>query len=273
MRNLQACLVVALAACGSSSGSKQIDASVAIDAKAIDAKVFLDAPTPDAPNYDFTCFGQQNPTTAANPISAAGTTETLNSQFQQTPVGGVTVEACPASSFTCPASGTGARLATTTSDATQGTFTLSTVATGGTPLDAYIKAAKTGERTSYVYPPNAITADIAMIPVLMLSNAQLATLGLVLGASPNAADAIVVIVPVDCQNNPVMGATVSVKQGSTEVGTQYSLMGATIVTDVPPDSAANGTTITVTYGSMTFPVRTVTAFGASDISTTVRPGP
>lgn len=275
MRYLSACLALSLvAACGDDKAKPDAGGS-GIDAPGggIDAKVFLDAPTPDAPTYDFSCVGQTQGS-AADPISASGTTETINNSFQTTPVTSVTVDACPSSSFTCPNGGTGHRLATTTSSATDGTFTLSNVVTGGTPLDAYIKASKTGQRTSYVYPPNPLTASLSMVPVLMLTNAQLTTFAALLGLpTPNVADAVFVIAAVDCAGTPINAATVSLKQGGTEQGTQYPFMGAVIVMNVPPDTAANGTTISASYNGMNFPSRMITSFGGGDVSTAIRPGP
>jgi len=279
MGKLYACLLLAtLAACGSDNGAKKPDAPNP-DA-AIDAKVFNDAPVDAPPNYDFSCLGSAAGS-AADPVTVSGTTETINSSFNGImTVGGAQVDTCPSSSLTCPNGGTGARLDRVTSDATTGVFTTGNLTTGGTALDVYLKATATGYRLTYLYPPNPLTASIPPTnggaPVFMLTPGQFSGLQLISGVTATSGTGTLLVAVVDCQNNPIQGATVTVKQGGVDVGTQYTssmLMGAVAVFNVPADTAAGGTVIGASYLSHTFPDHPVSSFADSDIATAIRPGP
>jgi hypothetical protein len=269
---------VMLAACGSDN-EKKPDAKVVIPDAPIDSKVFNDAPVDAPPNYDFSCLGSGAGTVASS-VTVSGTTETINSGLNGLmPVGSVQVDTCPSSSLTCPTGGTGARLDRVTSDATAGTFTTGNLTTGGTALDAYLKATKTGYRTTYVYPPNPLAASIPSTnggaPVFMLTPGQFSLITGFAGITPTAGDGTLVIAVVDCQNNPVTGATITVKQGGTDVGMQVNnpmAMGAVLQFNVPADTAAGGTDIGVTYNTTTYPVHHITSFADSDVTTAVRPG-
>jgi hypothetical protein len=272
MRKLVVSLVVALAACGSSN-SKPADAHMADSGP--DAKVFLDA-APDAPAMaDLSCLGMPFPMTAPPTVDVAGSTNTLNSMFQPTPVAGATVDACPAASLTCPANGMGKRLATATSDA-MGAFTLSALPTSNVPLDLYIKATATGDLTSFVYPPHPLAASLPTAPVLMLDVNQQAFIAGVANVTITPGDATVLVLVVDCASHPISGATAIVQQNGMDVGQPFTsgqAMGGTLVFNVPADTAASGTTIGASYMGMNFPTHPVTAFADGIVETVVRPGP
>ena len=277
MGNLKSCFIVAtiaLAACGSDK-AKTPDAPIHVIDAAIDAPVhMIDAP-PDAPNYNFSCFGMANPTTAADPITIAGTTETFSMSGVQT-VPNVAVDIFK--------SGTANPVDSQTSSA-QGAFTSGNIATGGTPLDGYIKAGVAAYRTTYLYPPTPAVASLMNVPVIMLSTANFTLLTQFASVTQDDANNGVLFLTVtDCNNMPINGATLSVKQNGADVGTQFDLgqlaqqaAGIVIVFNVP-DGA---TDISASYNSMTFPMRSVLSHkkpnGANSVgtitATAVRPGP
>jgi hypothetical protein len=265
-------IVVGTAACGSNNNNP-VDAHVVVpDAKIdaqIDAKLFNDAP---APNLDFSCFGLPAPTMADDPVTISGTTSEI-SQAGLTATDGVTVAFFK--------SGVATALATVTT-AGGGLFASGNVATGGTPVDAYIRASLAQTRTTYLYPPNVVHKSIANVPVPLVTNATFGLLTMFAQVTQDDTnDGALIAILSDCAQTPINGATLSVKQGTTEVGTQFDLgqlssmaAGTFFVFNVPDGS----TTLTATYGTMTFPVRTVlahkTADGAGSMTATeVLPGP
>lgn len=278
MGNLKACFIVAtvaLAACGSDKAAT-VDAPVVIHDSPVDTKL-IDAAPDAAPVGDFTCFGMPNPTTAADPITLAGTTDSLGQGGIQ-PLPGVKVQVFK--------SGVVAALDTQTSDA-QGAFTSGNIVTAGMPFDGYLEGSLATYRTSYLYPPNPATASIAGLPVPMITDQTFQALSGFAGSTQDDANNGAFLLTVtDCSNTPLNGATISLKQGGQDVtgATQFDLgqlssqaAGIIAVFNVP-DGA---TDISATYNNMTFPTHTVLAHkkpnGQGAVGTltltTVRPGP
>jgi hypothetical protein len=279
MGKLSACFAIAslalAAACGSDNA--KADASIKIvDAAIPDMKVWNDAPP--GPDYDFTCYGGAAPTTAADPITVAGDTAALG-QNGSTPVPNVDVDFYE--------TGTATPLATVVSDAS-GSFTTGNIATGGTPIDGYVRAMEPTFRSTYLYPPNLVTASLAGVPVVMIGNDTFGFLTNIASvAQDDAVNGALVIAVTDCssgQPTPIEGATVKVQQGGTDVGTVFDLgqlapqaAGTFFAFNVPEGA----TQILVSYDGMNFPTRTVVAHkkptgeGAEGTitATAVRPGP
>jgi hypothetical protein len=273
---MKSCFIVAtlaLAACGSDK-AKPDAPIVVIDSPTADSPPPVDAP-PDAPAYDFSCFGQPNPTTADATITVAGTTETL------TMSGVMTLANVDVQIFK---SGVNTALDTQTSDA-NGNFTSGTIVTGGMPFDGYIKGTLATYRTSYLYPPSPPTMSLTGVPVALFSTqifGQLAAFAQV--QQDDTANGAMFLTVTDCANMPIQGATLSVQQGGQDVGTQFDLgalssqaAGIVVVFNVP-DGA---TDLSATYGGMTFPVHTVLSHkkpnGMNTVGTVtltaIRPGP
>jgi hypothetical protein len=264
-------IVVGTAACGSDA-NKTPDATIVVpDTRPIDApKVFMDAPPP---SYDFTCYNGTPATTATDPITISGTTSELT-QNGLTATNGVSV-----SFFK---TGTATAIATVTS-AGGGLFASGNIATGGTPIDAYIGATLDAARTTYLYPPNPASKSLANVPVPIVTNSTFSLVKMFAQATQDdTTSGALLLILSDCAQTPIDGATVTVQQGGNNVGTQFDLgtlsamaAGTFFVFNVP-DGA---TTVTAKYGTMTFPVRTVAshkqpANGAASITTTeVLPGP
>ncbi len=242
---------VAAAACGSDA-AKSPDAAKAIDAKPIDAKVFLDGAGSGSASYNFGCLNVPAPATAADPVTLAGTTDTFNGSTPTT-LAMVTVDTYK--------TGTVQAVDTKTSDA-NGAFATGAIATAAVPFDGYIRGSKATYRTTYVYPPNKVVANLAGVPVPMISNALL-TMYQPLLQQNDTANGMLFISVADCSLMPIAGTTLSVKQNGAEVGTKRELSslgitggdGVFIVANVPDGN----TTISATYNAMTFPSHVVVA--------------
>lgn len=257
-------------ACGSDKA--QPDAPVVTH----DAPVQHDAPAdaaPDASPYDFTCFGGSAAGSATATITIAGTTESLG-QGGASPVGSAAVAIYK--------SGVVAPVDTLTSGS-DGTFTSAPIVTGGTPFDGYIKSAAVDYRVSYLYPPNPIAASLTGVPVAMISVASFAQLNQILQQNDTANGALFLTVT-DCKNTPLNGATLTATHGTvTDLGSlQSQLAGIFVVANVPDGSVD----VTASFGSMTFPTRTLLAHKEEKVGTgsnqqtngtltitVVRPGP
>jgi hypothetical protein len=250
-----------VAACGSDNKGTADAGKTFMDAP---PKVFMDAPPKvymDAPpvNYNFTCFGVTPPATAADPVTIAGTTDEF-SMNGGTPLGGVTVETYKTGNATA--------LDTKTSAATVGTFTSGNLVTGAVPLDAYLKTSLTGYRTTYLYPPNKVVANLAGVPVPMMSHATFTQLNQFVGQN-DTANGLLLITVADCALMPIAGATLTAKQANANVGSildlgqltgQAALDGLYIVSNVPDGD----TTIGASYNNMTFPSHVVGAHKIPD---------
>lgn len=259
--------LLSLAACGG-DGSDKPDAPKPIDA-AVDA--IPDAP-PDASPYDLSCLNNQAPTTIAAMVTISGTAQEVTLQGMNPTIRlnpGVTIKACKGN---CNGPND---LGTVTSDATTANFTTPPLTTGGVALEGYLDATKTGDRRTLVYPPSPLAQNQVGVPLLMFSNTLIAALPL-LNINQDAAKGIVGIVVTDCMNMPVMGATVTVTQGTTPVGDAPLDLGALaaqgagtwLVTNVP----AGDVTVNAKYGTATFRAHVVSSVAGATTTTGVRPG-
>jgi hypothetical protein len=278
MGNLRGCFVIAslalAAACGSDHAT--VDASIKIiDAAPPDMKVWQDAPP--GPDYDLTCLGGTAPTTAADPITVSGSTQALS-------MGGA--DPVPNADIDFFKTGTATSLATVMTDAA-GAFATGNIATGGTPVDGFVRAMEPTYRTTYLYPPNLVTASLTGVPVIMISNATFGLLEMFSGTTQDDTNnGLLVIAVTDCSadQTPIAEATVKVQQSGADVGTVFDLgqlapqaAGTFFVFNVPDNPAQ----ILVSYNGMNFPVRTVAAHKkpsgqnaeATITATAVRPGP
>jgi hypothetical protein len=107
-------------------------------------------------------------------------------------------------------------LATTTT-AADGTFTL-TIMTTGTAVTGFLKATKTGLATSYLYPPTAISADLAMIPMNMVQPTLLDNIYTIAGEGPRdpakGTLGLIVLSGAELSSTPVVGAKVTTTPAS-----------------------------------------------------------
>jgi hypothetical protein len=283
MGNLRACFAVALLALGAcgSDHKDTVDASIKIqDAPPPDMKIFEDAPPP---SYDLSCLNGTPPTTATNPVSIGGTTQSFG-QGGGAAVAGVAVDVFRGTNTTA--------VGTDTSDAA-GAFDIAGIATGGTPItDGYIRAGLATYRTTYMYPPSAVTANLTGVPVIMTSNQAFAQIDAALGPQDDTMNGVLLFAAVDCSDLTGGGITslpliaeadATVEQNGTSVsvfnlGTAIPQLAGVFIGLNVPDGSAD---IKVSYNGMNFPTRTVAVHKKPNGNnaegtltfTAVRPGP
>jgi len=269
---------LALAACGSNSSGD--DASTPDShTGSPDAHTGPDAtPGPDAMPSAYACVGQAFPTNAPDPLTIMGVTKEIN-QSGQVVLGAVTVAAFDASDNS---------LASQTSDATTGAYTLS-VASGGTPINGYLHGTKTGGTTpykdTYVYADAPLAVNQPYVPVLMVSNLTWAFLpALSHGAMQPAGSGFLGVLVVDCDGAPVAGATVTADSGTVRyvsgsgIGdpagnppvTATDASGIALIFDVTPGDTVH---VSGSGGGHTFLQHAIKVRADVVTTTVVAPGP
>jgi hypothetical protein len=270
MRKISAVLFIAAAACGSESSTKP-DGPPTPDA-APDA-----APDAFVRLPDFSCMGNTAPTTA--PAQVAITGGGLASQMlyattdlMYTPP--TTITAVPVDNAKIAGFRTGvvAQQGTDQTDA-MGDWTF--MMAGVTPIDGYLAATKAGHRNYRFYPPSPIAMDTTVPPILLLNDQTFGLLVQLSQKDQEPANGTVGLAVLDCENVPITGATISVKQGAIEYADDahvYSLdqfqPGLYFIFNVPPGV----TTVTATYNGMTMRAHDVEVLAATTSTTAVRPG-
>lgn len=272
MGNLRAVLSVALlslAACGGGGSDKPDAPLIHVDA-AIDA-IPDSPPPPDAPSYDFSCLNNTPPTNIATTVAVSGTAQEVvivNMAPSIQPNGGVAIKACKGN---CAGPND---LGTTTSTQGTGAYSTAALTTGGTALDGYLDATKTGDRRTLVYPPSPLAQSQSNVPVLQFNNGAFAALNSFINQTDTKG--LVAIVVTDCMNMPIMGATVSAKQNGTAVGDAPFDLGAVaaqaagsyLIANVP----VGATEVGATYMGKTLRAHTVLSVAQATTTTGVRPG-
>jgi hypothetical protein len=263
MRNSVA-LLLAVACSGDHKAAP--DAAKTIDA-AVDAPKLIDAPSVDAPGYDLSCAGQPLGSAAAQ-ITISGTVEALN---------GTSVGAASGVSFVMLAGSNSAQLASTGPTGSDGLWAFPPQPTDGSALDVYVEATESGsgERPSFVYPPQPLVADETGVPVLMVTNSELALLSEI-HFSQNAGSGLLVVQVVDCKGTAITNANLVIEQNGSALSSQNvlnigefdaSFGGTFLVVNVPPGA----TTVGATYLQTSLASHVVTSFAGGDTETQVVP--
>jgi hypothetical protein len=158
-----------------------------------------------------------------------------------------------------------------------GTWTLGPI-TAGTPVDAYLRATRSGgggERTTLVYTPQPLVANQANVPVLLISDTQIngLTMGII---TQEASKGFFGVAVLDCAGMPISGASLSVKQNNIEVGMPFDIgqfaaqfAGTFFVFNVPVN---DNTIVNATYMGMTFRAHSIKSAAQTASTTVVRPG-
>lgn len=277
-----------VAACGDDAPAK-IDAPIQVLDMAIDAPP--DAPpdaAPDAPPApaNLTCLTTPIPTTtAAATVTMSGTSQTVGITGASPTNGAVVTARLPDN---MPATGVTPSNPVTTP--ANGNFSL-TIPTMGNAVDGHLLITATGLRNTLVYPPNPLVADQDMIPVLMFSQTTFGLLEQVGDAEEGTGNGTLALAIVDCAQDPIEGAIVTVKQGGTAVGeVRYARpfmgfpapdptamstdnTGTVFVFGVPGGigGAGGDSVIEVTVSGTALRPSTVTAFPQSTTITVVAP--
>jgi hypothetical protein len=153
-------------------------------------------------------------------------------------------------------------LATTTS-AADGTFSL-TIMTTGTAVTGFLKATKSGYTTSYLYTPTPISADLAMVPMNMLTTQNFGFLSTLANANQTAGKGVVALIVLsasDLMSTPVMGATITSTPASMPY--RYNMNGT-------PNSGATSTAADGIAYAFNAPVGAIT-MNANKTGTTFKP--
>jgi len=146
------------------------------------------------------CLGAQLPHTAPQTINVGGVVDGYNGATMEI-VGGASVQIFK-----------GMTSAGMTTSAADGKYSFIGLMTGGTPVDGFIHATATNYIDTYVYPPYPIAMDTNNATVLMLSPGTmslLAMFSLPMGDSQMAGNAFIGAIVLDCNNEPIVGATVT----------------------------------------------------------------
>jgi hypothetical protein len=224
-------LLAPVAACtGAASGAADDPDAGASDDGGAD--VDGDAATPAGP--DFSCLIQPlptPPTTAVDPMVLAGRV------VEFTTAGVTSVGAADVALFRAGQPTVLAR----THSASNGAFATGAVTTNGKAVHAYVKATKPGYRTAFFYPPAPFTVSSTTLVVPTISDGAFSTVKTLLGATQDdARNGVLLVGVLDCNGQPVAGATVSVRRGSSAVGNTRALgtvvpadAGVFLVFDVP----------------------------------------
>lgn len=204
-----------------------------------------------APSPAYACAGQAFPTTAPDSITVSGTV----GDFLAGALDSVKVQAFK--------TGSANAIDSAITDA-QGNFSMR-VATGGTPLDGYVHASRTGYIDTYAYPSAPLPAT-ATLSFPMVTTAEFTLLAMNAGVTPVAGKASLGLRPVDCTGAAVTGALVYTSpsaQAYTNGAGDFFVFNAT------PGS----TDVSATFQSHIFHAHSIVAMADAVTITIIAPGP
>jgi hypothetical protein len=163
-----------------------------------DASVVDAVPSADARTDRFRCQGEPLPTTAADPLTVSGMVN--EARINGTPaVVGATVEVFRRSG--------GDAIATTTSGS-GGAYTIA-VDTDGEPLDTYVRASSGSLLKTELYAAAPVVGDATSSSFILTSLTLLDFAAGTVGANQTSGRGAATLSIVDCDGNPVEGATVT----------------------------------------------------------------
>ncbi|HEX4561355.1 MAG TPA: carboxypeptidase-like regulatory domain-containing protein [Gemmatimonadales bacterium] len=198
----------------------------------------------------YECLGQAYPTSAPASITVSGTV----ADFINGPLAGARVYAFK--------TGTAGAIDSATTDA-GGAFSMS-VSTGGTPLDGYLKASKSGYIDTYAYPSAPLPAN-AIISVPVVTSGEFGILAGMAGATQVAGNGALGLLAVDCTGAAVTGATVTTSPSSSP----YAYQSEFFVFNAPP----GGTTVGASFQGHTFHSHSILSVADAVTITIIAPGP
>lgn len=219
----------------------------------------------DAPAGPFGCLGQPIPSGAPDRVTLGGMAQTLNGTTL-VPASGVTVAALDADN------------ASITSAVTDGSGAYSlSLATGGHPLDMYLRASLSGDRDTTLFPPTALYEDSNAGYILIVTQSDFDFAAQLSGVTQSSSKGVVGIDVIDCAGHALAGATVSTSPGGTVVyvsngmpdtsATSTDTSGVAIVFNVP----AGEVTVSATVNGMTLRSHAVNAIAGVTTTTAIRP--
>ena len=112
-------------------------------------------------------------------------------------------------------------IAADTSD-TPGFYSLA-IATGGTPVNGFLRVRHSGYMDAYGYPSRPLAADLTNNNVLMITTNEFAFLGTAAGVTQTTGNGFMGVVVKDCSGTTLAGATVTTNPAGT---VRYNASGA-----------------------------------------------
>ncbi len=182
-----------------------VDAPVSADAASYpDATPTVNAMPPiDARPANLDCLGASLPDTAPDPLTITGTVYNpgIPGITNDTLIVGADVESFLRGDETTPIA--------TTASTTGGAFVLS--ASNGTqmPVNAYVRATASGYWSTYLYPPTPVFTDQTGVQVVMTTKTQAGLVQNLTGVTIDPEKGWVSVLVLDCNGDPVEGATVT----------------------------------------------------------------
>jgi hypothetical protein len=172
------------------------------------------------PASGFECLGATLPTTAPASITVSG--RILQNAFAQTALPNAEVVA----------SRTGIDTLAADTSFTDGSYSV-TFATGGTPVDGFLRVLKSGLLPTYAYPSRPLAGNLTNNNVLVITSIEFGILATAVDESHTAGNGFIGVVVKDCSGTPLAGATVQTNPpGANAV--HYNVAGA-------PSSTATST--------------------------------
>lgn len=152
--------------------------------------------------YDFSCFGDTPPTSAADPLAVSGTLADLDTLA---PIAGAAAEARLVADSS---------LLDEDTTAADGSFALS-LATGGSPVDAFLAFAAGGYPTTRYFVSDPLAADATALAARAISASQLGLIYFFANVAQLPGTGTAVVVVVDCAGTPIEGASVALTPAPT----------------------------------------------------------
>ena len=219
----------------------------------------------DAPAGPFGCLGQPVPTTAPDPVTLAGSAQTIDGT-DEVPAKGVKITAQHAD---------GSTIASTTTDA-NGAYSLA-MPTGGDALDVHLTATKSGDRDTALYPATTLYTDTNAGYILIISETDFDYLAQASGQSQSSSKAAIAMGVIDCDGTALAGATVTTSPAGTVVyltggspdqdATSTDSSGVALVFNVP----AGAVTVSASVSGMTLRSHSINAAAGVTTTAAIRP--
>lgn len=224
----------------------------------------------DAAPGAFECLGNSAPTTATPPITLSGTATAIQGMALG-PAEGVTLELRVIEGATDSVVDTDGPTTVT------GEWSVGPIS-GTAPVEAYVVATLPAppDRVANFYPASPVTRDLGLLSIFTIRTSELDAVLNLAGKTQDPLQGVLHLRVVDCLDNPLDGATISVTQpgdvpvGELFLGAEVFLgAGTYFVLNVPPGAS---TTVNAIYNGMTFRAHVVPIAAGTTTATIIRPG-
>jgi hypothetical protein len=212
------------------------DAPYVQDGTVVDTPKPLDAPA----SGPFACLGQPLPTTAPSTFTISGQSTAISTNGDQA-IANVTLNGYVTGQVT--------PIVTLSTDAS-GNYSV-VVPSGGVPIDGHIVATLPSYLTANIFPSRPFDSD-TIVPVEMITSQTLSLAAQVAGVTITGNEAQIAVFVVDCNNTPLVGATVQVTTPQGATGTvRYAINGIPSQTATMTDTTGLAFVFNASGGAMT----------------------